>query len=179
VKEVRVVIRNLIQTQTISTKNVTHGGAHHATVFSIVNWNIYQGSAGNEGTPEGTQKGTRRAHGGHNNKKKEEIDIAANSVRPLLDLYVSLFEEKVGKKPVINFGKDGKHLKGLLKVLGEEGVRDILHRFFSSDDPFIGKAGYTIGVLHSVANKLIAEASKKSTADEYVGTAGRKLERVT
>jgi hypothetical protein len=48
---------------------VTQGKAHYATVISIVNWGRYQPVTDTKGTAEGTAKGTRRAHEGHNNKK--------------------------------------------------------------------------------------------------------------
>ena len=185
VKEIRGALRFLYCTDRVSNRahQTAQGEAQKRaqpfTVFSVVNWHIYQadliseGTA--EGTPEGTAEGKERAQRGHKNKNKD-LNTGANGVRPLLDLYVELFEGKFHQRPVLNFAKDGAILKGLVAALGEDVVRDILRRFFESSDPFIQKSGYSIGVLRSTANRFLAEASRRTDTPAYEGSAGRRLE---
>ncbi len=125
-----------------------------------------------KGPAERPQKGQQDGH----NKEVKNRSTAESGVRPLLELYGELFEAKFGRQPVLNFGKDGAILKGLLKALGEDVVRDILHRFFQSADPFIMKSGFSIGILRSQANRFLAEASRESHVPAYEGAGGRRLE---
>jgi len=88
-KEVRVALRFLTRTCRVATQNVTQGKAHYATVISIVNWGRYQPVTVTKGTAEGTAKGTRRAHEGHNNKKlrseEEHLLPSAPAEEPTFD----------------------------------------------------------------------------------------------
>lgn len=185
VKEIRGALRFLYCTDRVS--NRAHQAAQEGaqkraqpfTVFSVVNWHIYQADQISEGTvkgpPEDTAEGKERAQRGHKNKNKD-LNTGANGVRPLLDLYVELFEGKFHKRPVLNFGKDGAIFKDLIKALGEDVVRDILRRFFESTDSFVVKSGYSIGVFRVTANRLLAETSRQAAVPAYEGSAGRRLE---
>lgn len=185
VKEIRGALRFLYCTDRVSNRahqtaqEEAQKRAQPFTVFSVVNWHIYQADQISEGTAEGTPKGTaegrERAQRGHKNKNKD-LNTGANGVRPLLDLYVELFEQKFHQVPVIGFAKDGAILKDLVKALGEDVVRDILRRFFESTDPFVVKSGYSIGVFRVTANRLLAESSRQTTPPAYEGSAGRRLE---
>ena len=152
----------------------------HYSVITVINWASYQGEA-----PAGSQP-TRHSprhpsvtHPSQTRIKESETKptTGANGVQPFLDLYIRLFREKVGHAPVINFGKDGAILKGLIKVLGEDSTRTLIRRFFSSPDPFIQKTGYSIGVLQSQANRLMTY--EDSNDSRGCDTAGRPLEELT
>jgi len=185
VKEIRGALRFLYCTDRVSNRahqtaqEEAQKRAQPFTVFSVVNWHIYQADSIPEGTakgtPEDTAEGKERAQRGHKNKNKD-LNTGANGVRPLFDLYVELFEEKFHQRPVLNFGKEGAILKDLVKALGEDVVRDILRRFFESTDPFVVKSGYSIGVFRVTANRLLAESSRQTTPPAYEGSAGRRLE---
>lgn len=76
-------------------------------------------------------------------------------VKEFIDFYFQAFQEKfLGQKPVIDGGKDGKIIKGLLKIVSLEELKDLLLKFFDSDDPFVLKSGYTVGAFKSQVNKL-------------------------
>ena len=142
--------------------------ATHYSVVTVVNWARYQ-----ENTPA-IRQATR--HPSVTDKKLEkESTTGANTVRPVLTYYSELFKAKVGQEPDINSGKDGKILKELIATRGEEAVRDLLSRFFSSPDPFIRQSGYTIGVFKACLNKILATGSTGQRED-YEGTGGRRLE---
>lgn len=131
-----------------------------------------------EGPAKGRQKGQQK---GHNKELKNKIlnTGANNGVRPLLSHYAERFKATVGVDPDISWGKDGKILKGLLAARGEEAVRDLLDRFFSSPDQFIRQSGYSIGAFKTCLNKLLATGPGRAGGDEYVGAGGRRLETVS
>ncbi|MEA2036444.1 MAG: hypothetical protein U9O94_02970, partial [Nanoarchaeota archaeon] len=55
---------------------------------------------------------------------------------------------------IANFGKDGKIIKDLLKIIPPDDLKKLIDKFMASDDDFIEKAGYTIGVFKAMVNKL-------------------------
>ena len=69
--------------------------------------------------------------------------------------YFGEIHEKTRKeKYVANFGKDGKIFKELLAILETNEIKRRIDLFFKSDDEFIQKAGYTVGVFKSQINKF-------------------------
>ena len=95
-------------------------------------------------------------------KKKERIKTS-------LDIYNDLFLDKFKTKPII-YKKDGVVMATLEKKKSREEIIELLNRFFESEDEFIIKAGYTVGVFSSQINKLIMGncAEPKSWADKFV-----------
>ncbi len=93
-------------------------------------------------------------------------------IKECIDFYYETFKEQFGKPPIIQGAKDGKLLKSLLKAIPIEEMKSLIKKFFDSDDPFIQKSGYTIGVFKSQINKLRIgkrrHAGLKSWADEIV-----------
>ncbi len=85
-------------------------------------------------------------------KKKESI--SHSEVKKFLTHYGERFEFHFGTKPVIEWGKDGTLIKNLLKIIPLEELQGLLEIFFCSEDKFIQKSGYTIGVFKSQINKL-------------------------
>ena len=73
----------------------------------------------------------------------------------LIDAYHQRFVLKHQQKPVVNGAKDGATFKRLLGSQTEPEILACLDRFFASDDPFIAKAGHTVGVFASQYNKLL------------------------
>jgi uncharacterized protein YdaU (DUF1376 family) len=84
--------------------------------------------------------------------KKESIFHSETKL--FLTFYAKQFNHEFDTDPVIEWGKDGKIIKGLLKFIPFDQLKDLLIRFFSSEDKFIQKSGYTIGVFKSQLNKL-------------------------
>lgn len=70
------------------------------------------------------------------------------------------YKEVFNKEYVVNFGKDKKLIKDLLKIVKEDELTSLINKFFESDEEFIQKAGYTLGVFKSQINKL---RSKKTS----------------
>ena len=85
-------------------------------------------------------------------KKKESI--SHSEVKKFLTHYGERFEFHFGTKPQIEWGKDGSITKNLLKTISFKELQNLLEAFFISEDKFILKSGYTIGVFKSQINKL-------------------------
>jgi hypothetical protein len=99
------------------------------------------------------------------NKDPDEI-----SSRPFIIHYQEQFQSIFGETPVIIWAKDSSNVKRLLRTYGEDKLKGLLSAFFESDDPFIKKSGYTLGVFSTCINKLlINNKSLKDLKDKAVG----------
>lgn len=84
--------------------------------------------------------------------KKKKISDAPHS--QAIEYFCKKYEEKVGSKYVFAGGKDGAHIKAMLKFLTLDQFKYKVNAFFFSGDEFVKKAGYTVGVLRSQINKI-------------------------
>jgi len=78
-------------------------------------------------------------------------------IREFLGFYQERFEARFGGKPNLQGGKDAKLVQGLLRRYGEEVLRRYLVAFLASDDEFIQRSGYTLGVFSVCLNKVIVQ----------------------
>lgn len=74
----------------------------------------------------------------------------------MLRRFDELHRKHLGVRAVFSNGKDAKLIAALYRSHGGELVDALMQEFFESRDPFIRKAGFTIGVFLSQAGKLIA-----------------------
>ncbi len=85
--------------------------------------------------------------------------VITNPSKEFLLWFANLWSERVGnghKYPII-WTKDTIIIKRLLGSYSMDNLKDFVERFFDSEDEFIRKSGYTIGVFSVVIPKLIAE----------------------
>jgi hypothetical protein len=90
-------------------------------------------------------------------KDKVIIEKVVKEKQPtdkVFDYFCLKYKATLNKDFVANFGKDKKLIKDLLNIIKENELIPLIDRFFASDDEFIQKAGYTIGVFKSQINKL-------------------------
>jgi phage replication O-like protein O len=81
--------------------------------------------------------------------------------RRFLDFFIERFKFHMRMDPLISWGKDGEIVKRILAVVPLQELQEIAEMFFTSDDPFIRKSGYTIGAFKSQVQKLrIGPASR-------------------
>jgi hypothetical protein len=74
-------------------------------------------------------------------------------------LYSDLFVRRVGAKPDIDGGRDGKLLSGLLKAHGADEVTCLLRYFFEHPPPWVEKNGkFTIPAFKSAYTELLAQS---------------------
>lgn len=102
-------------------------------------------------------------------------------VKIFIDFYHEEFKTRFGTPPLIQGGKDGKVVKELLEKIKLDELKILLNSFFDSDDPFIQKSGYTIGVFKSQINKLKIGSPLKDGTDMWLKIKeiqdGRKRQR--
>ena len=67
--------------------------------------------------------------------------------------------DKFNVPAVISHGKDQAIVKRLIERYGVEDVDRFIDQFFASDDEFITRAGYTIGILQSFIPRLISQSN--------------------
>lgn len=87
----------------------------------------------------------------------QKTSIGQKEVSPtkiVQDFFYKQHLEVIGEAYVADFGKDGAIFKGIVKILPPDRVKQLITYFFKSDDEFIKRAGYTVGVFKSQINKL-------------------------
>lgn len=90
------------------------------------------------------------------------MDALKMPTRALLTEFDQQHRQLLGVPAVIFGGKDAKLLAELCRVQGEAFVKLLMADFFSSRDPFIQQAGYSVGVFVKVAPKLIAARHRET-----------------
>jgi len=74
--------------------------------------------------------------------------------KAFIDGWCQEYEAHFGKPYMVQGGKDGSLVRRLLQTFGPEELARRRALFFESSDPFILRAGFTIGVFFSQVNKL-------------------------
>lgn len=142
-------------------------------LITIVNWGLYQGyneetnRQVNSQSTDDQQTPNRQVTANKNDK-----NVKKNT---LIDFYHDLFLEKFGVKPSINGAKDGAIFKKLLGTYSDEQLRELLKKFFASEDKFIKDSGYTVGVFKSVLNKLLIDGKQNQDPAYSATQASRNM----
>jgi hypothetical protein len=116
----------------------------------------------------GSPRGRSEVGDGNEDKKSNQHGHTAPEHKnigkfpPCQDHFYKKFKDVMGKAYVANFGKDGAIFKDLIAVIGDDDVIKAVDRFFISEDDFIKKSGYTVGVFKSQINKLVGDKKKSS-----------------
>lgn len=85
---------------------------------------------------------------------------APHPIKACLTHYDELFTAKCGEHPVIT-GREAKLMQGVVRQKGEQRTCELLDRFFSSQNEFILRAGYGLGVFVTQINNLISEPVRR------------------
>ena len=87
-------------------------------------------------------------------------------VRRFLYAYRRLFQQHTrrGEPPVIDWGKDGKLVKSLLRLYSYERLIDLLEQFFQSPDQWVRKTGYSLAAFKAVIGQLLTNEAKRPPA---------------
>jgi hypothetical protein len=99
------------------------------------------------------------------NKSKVNTTVPPSGTNTVFNYFCLKYKETLKVDYVANFGKDKKLVKDLLGVVKEDDLLPLIDNFFKSDDEFIQKSGYTLGVFKSQINKLRG----KKSADPWAG----------
>ena len=127
---------------------------------------------GNRGNPKRYQTVTQKAiHKRHKDTiTKEKIEKDKNYLSPAQSYFYLKYKDKTGKEYVADFTKDGKIFKDLSKVIiNIQQFKEVINRFFNSEDEFIIKAGYTVGVFRTQINKLQTDIIPRSELRKEFG----------
>lgn len=95
-----------------------------------------------------------------NNKINKRLDEKEHSSSPKfnnLGYFMNIFKEKRGLEYIGKPAKDGKLLKTLRTRISEDEYKSLLTRFFNSDNDFIKKSDYGVGMFVSQIDRLRAE----------------------
>jgi len=97
---------------------------------------------------------------------EEDIEENKNKNKTLILYFADLYKQKLDKSYLINWGKESAIMRWLLVTLTPDEIQSLMTKFFSSADPFIKQAGFTIGVFKSMVNRLRSDKPKKSIIKE-------------
>ena len=86
--------------------------------------------------------------------KDTDKDIYIEEKKPLLTYFCGKYQERFNRKYVPSYAKDYSLLKNILGTLSEKEVISLMDKFFATNDPFVLKEGFTIGIFKSQINKL-------------------------
>ena len=84
---------------------------------------------------------------------------AGSDVQRFLGAYQELFQQHSaqGELPPMAWGRDGKLVKGLLAQYGYERLRELLARFFASEDAWVRKRGYALACFPTLLPTLLMQ----------------------
>lgn len=97
----------------------------------------------------------------------------ASPTRELLEAFDQAHRARFsGQAAAINGGKDAKLMAEIWQQRGGDTdvVRQLIALFFASTDPYIARAGYTVGVFKSQIGKLVVELVRQARPTPGRGT---------
>jgi len=122
-----------------------------------------------EGQPEGNSSSS-------SSKKKKDIADAPKKgaspnpdIKTFIDYAFSTFQKTFNEKMLVDGGKDSSLIKKMLGTYDLDKLKRLWDVFLKSDDPFIVKAGRTIGVFNTQINKLISGDDGKESNKPLFG----------
>jgi len=93
-------------------------------------------------------------------KRKRTRPAPDNRVEPFLTWFAEEYQKRHDAPYAVNWGKDGRLIKGLPPAFDLLRLKDLAVRFFESQDPWIRQnGGFTVGVFISQINKLTSTGS--------------------
>lgn len=117
------------------------------------------------GQQEDSKQDTNNNINNHDNKVINNTIVAKNATIEARDYFYNKYKEKTSVPYVADFAKDGKIFKDILKVIEIEPLKELINKFFNSEDEFIIKAGWTTGVFRTQVNKIHTQGKFRSQAE--------------
>jgi len=102
-------------------------------------------------------------------KKVKEKKEANPDVKRFVCWFLDEYKRRF-KRTYFFTGKDGMLIKRLLNTFSYWELVNLLDEFFRSTDPFIQRAGYTVGVFSSQINKLNSARRDNVLSDKGMAT---------
>lgn len=103
-----------------------------------------------------------------------------DEIREFLKAWGDTWTKTVGKGKtyICNFKKERTIVKDLLRTMTLREISALAEKFFKSDDDFIRRTGYTIGVFKTQIPKLIAGRGPASKTEKILEAARASQERL-
>ncbi len=89
--------------------------------------------------------------------KESKVLVPNGTTKLFIDWWYQQYLAKFNRPYLVNGSKDGSLIKKMVGTFGIEDTKARAKRFLASEEPFIIKAGYTIGVFYSQINRLNEE----------------------
>lgn len=111
------------------------------------------------GTLGGIKSGIKRSkmkQGLKQNEANEANKIKGKDINTLeaTSFFYESYQQKFNAPYIPSFGKDGALVKNILNKISFEDYKLRVATFFTLNDSFLDKAGYTIGVFNNYVNKI-------------------------
>lgn len=97
------------------------------------------------------------------------IDPQTSQTKVFIDWWYQQHLAKFNKPYFVQGGKDGSLVKNILDKMTLVEAKRLAEAFFESEDSFVLKAGYTIGVFNSQINKLITATAEVEDSTPHNG----------
>ena len=126
-------------------------------ILSLRNYNYYQGERLKGRTPKRTPDVPQAYPPNKCIRNEESMSDKKTDpdVKTFILEWVEIWSQKFGKPYTPNWGKEGKLVKGMLRIHSLQELRELRQEFFRSDDSFVQSSDYSIGVFKTQLNKLI------------------------
>lgn len=138
----------------------------HFTTITILNYNNLQ-------KVDSAKRTTEKQRTNTTNTSNTEVSIINNtnlqpcpeagcevSIKEILSYYKQAFLKKFNRPYIINWGRDMKLVKELSKALSATELYKLIDGFFASNDEFIQRTSYDVGVFKAMINKVQVETAK-------------------
>jgi len=86
--------------------------------------------------------------------------VGQSDTKEFVNWYCKTYQE-LRKSPYLRGGKDYGLVVEILKVFSLSELKSLAEKFLKEEDPFVKKAGYTIGVFKTMVNRLVMTKEKK------------------
>jgi hypothetical protein len=139
------------------------------SLIRIEKYNDYQISS-EKSTNKLTNKqptSNQQATTNNNDKNVKNENKTPSATRQALDYFTSTYQEKFKQPYVAAFGKDCTILKGLLNMFTIDELKQKIDMFFTIEDDFLSKAGYSVGTFKTKINSLINKPESKWKAGHF------------
>jgi uncharacterized protein YdaU (DUF1376 family) len=126
-----------------------------------------------------SKKGIARVDSVESTEELNALKSLNKDLKELINIYSEKFEKIFNEKPTINYRKDIILFRRLMKIYDKGKIVDLMDKFFDSDDEFILRTGFTVGVFYTSINKLLITGKSRSKPCGFPGctSAGNHIAR--
>ena len=169
------------------------------SVITLANWGLYQdgpekvtgkeqrkmeksdSESGSENSRQGqglrgigdSESGSEKSKKVTQTRSKVSKDTCRQQANPDVKTFIKEWSEnwfqRFNKPYTVNWGKEGRLVKDMLKIHNLQELRELRKEFFQSQDSFIKKSDYSLGIFKYKLNKLITTRKGDEPMRDYIG----------